>query len=653
MGKLMRLFITLIFCFTFILPAAAQQSPPDDFGTLPAIYDAAISPDGKQLALYINIKGEYGIRVVNVDESTRQQKPRVVLLAKGSKPRWIKWANNEQVLAAFWQNEKLRGTPLTMSYIFTVNSKTMDGKILVKPPRGVLRQNNSQIIDYLEDDPDHILMAFARNSQGSPDVRKVDVHTGQSDRLKGGLDKVQYWYTDQRGEPRIGQGQYNKSATETAWYMTVRDADQDKWRKIEEFPGLKPDTDIVGFTADPNELIIRSRNGKDTVGLYTYNLQSKSLGRSIFHDDTYDASGVVLSADGTEILGAKLVSDAAETRMLTGKTTVLDRMRQKFAGANIDYIDQSYDKRYVLFKASGGFYPGDLLMVDTQTDALTQFGSYYPQLSTEELGTVQSIKYRARDGFKVPAYITLPPKVEQTGKIENIPFIILPHGGPYARSSERFDYFAQFFATQGYGVLQMNFRGSAGYGQAYQDAGRENWVLMQEDVEDGARWLVEKGYADPNKMCIAGWSYGGYVSLMGAVKHSDLYSCSISMAGVTDIPDLINDAKKYRFGAQIARNSIISGFEGGRDMKNNSPARQTDQIKIPVFIAHGTADQRVHFDQYERMVLALKRDGVRVTTMEFEDEDHFLSNEKNRKRFFNGVSKFLVQVNGKSPYAND
>lgn len=648
----MRFIITLILTLFCTFPAAAQETPPDDFGTLPAIHDAAISPDGKQLAMFITVKGLYAVRVMNT-QGDKGEKPRFVVLGEGVKPGWIKWVNNDQVHAMMWQNQTFQGTPITTNFIYTVEAKTMNGKILVKPPNSIIRQYNGKVIDFLEDDPDYILMAFSDNNQSMPDIQKVHVKTGKSSRVKRGRGNIQYWYTDRRGEPRIGQGLNEKSKKEEDWNMIIRDVDGDKWRQVDEYPGLEAKTDVIGFTSDPNEIIIRSRNGKDTVGLYTYNLADKKMGGALFHDENYDASSVVLSADGNEVIGAKLVTDTTEIKMFNGKTTVLDRMRQKYPSANVDYIDQSYDKRLILFKLSSPTFPGILMMVDSQTDDIKSYGMYYPQLDEAELGSVQEIKYSARDGFRVPAYITLPPKAEAAGQVKNLPYIILPHGGPYARSSKRFDYFAQFFASQGYGVMQMNFRGSAGYGEAYEDAGRESWVLMQEDVEDGARFLIEKGCANPDQMCIAGWSFGGYISLMAAVKNSDLYKCAISMAGVTDIPDLISDQKQYRFGTLSANTSIISGFEDGREMRENSPARRASEITMPVFIAHGTQDQRVHFDQYKRMVRALKKSSAKVTKMEFEDEDHFLSDEENRKRFFRGLDGFLEDVNGKSEWAND
>jgi len=357
----------------------------------------------------------------------------------------------------------------------------------------------------------------------------------------------------------------------------------------------------------------------------------------------------VFSGYGNEVIGARYIADTTETELLGNYETTMEAIRRKLNSHTVDFVDQSNDGNSIIVKVSNPYDPGAMYLMRGGEIAAT-LGSMYPGLPSEEMGEVISVKYTARDGLKIPSYVTLPPSVTDTSQIKNLPFIVLPHGGPYGRDTKRFDYFAQFFASRGYGVLQMNFRGSEGYGKAFKEAGRKNWVIMQEDVEDGARWLVKKGYADPKRMCIAGWSYGGYASLMGAAKNGDIYSCAIAMAALTDIADFKNDLKRYRFGSASGKNFIGEGFESKDDIKANSPVKNAEDIKIPLFLAHGTEDQQVHFDQYKRMKRALKKSTAKVTYMEFKDEDHYLSNQENRQKFFKGLDKFLVQANGTSEY---
>ena len=326
-------------------------------------------------------------------------------------------------------------------------------------------------------------------------------------------------------------------------------------------------------------------------------------------------------------------------------------MRRRFADYNVDYIDQSDATGRILFKVSNAYDPGALALLDVATDEVQFLAYYRPELPSEQMGIVSEVSYKARDGFEIPAYITIPPAITDGTKLKKLPFVVLPHGGPYARSAKRFNYFAQFFASRGFGVLQMNFRGSAGYGKDFEEAGRENWVLMLDDIEDGTRWLIDNELADPDRTCIAGWSYGGYAALMGAIRTSELYACAVSMAGVTDLKDMIRDIKKYRFGAMAAHNFILKGLESRQDIAENSPVKRAEELKVPLFLAHGEQDESVHFDQYKRMKSALRKSPADVTFMEFDDEDHYLSNQANRQRFFVGLDEFLKNSVGESEFA--
>ena len=452
--------------------------------------------------------------------------------------------------------------------------------------------------------------------------------------------------TDRTGEPRIGQG---RSQQDGSWVLRIRDANSKKWRFSKDFAGLDANTDIHGFTSNPNQIIVSAYQGKDTIGLYIYDLIEKKITDQLYHNDSYDATGVVLNTDGDKVIGAVYVSESRQVELLGEYDTVLSRMRALFANSTVTYVDQSEDGKKILFEVSNATDPGNLLLVEGKGDPIN-LGRLQPQINSEDLGAVISIDYTARDGQIIPSFLTIPPSITDVAQLQKIPFIVLPHGGPYARTSKRFDYFAQFFASQGYGVLQMNFRGSAGYGKKFKESGRENWVVMQEDVEDGTRWLISEGLADPKRICIAGWSYGGYAALMGAAKNAELYSCAVSVAGLTDISDFIRDGKKYRFGNIDVKNFFGSGFKDKANVKANSPVKLASQIEIPIFLAHGKRDQIVHFDQFTRLKSALRKAPAKATYMSFKDGDHSLSLQKDRQDLLSGLEIFLTQVNGKSEF---
>lgn len=650
------LFFTVI--FSFLMSFAGYAKPPASaFGQLPKVGDASISPDGKMVAAFVAQGDGYGLGVYHIDGSGKE--PIGLGLGEGIKPSWVEWANDDIILASIWRSQKFNGTPFTSGFIYAFDVKKKEGSILIDPSKagrksissrlattGVYRQSNNDVIDFLPNDPDHILMSFSDINVRAPDVQKVNVRTGKYKVVRRGSEDIQRWLTDLRGEVRLMEG--NKSETKAKWTMKIRDADGEKWRHVDEYPGLSAEDIVVGFTRDPNELVLALYRGKDTRGLYVYDLLQKSITRTLFHNDKYDVEALLYNADRSDIIGARYISDSSQIELFPGKHSAVQRLQEKYPDFQIDFIDSTANEDKYLVRIGSPSDPGGYFLLDPKTLGTSKLVTLYDGLSAQNVGAVLNVRYTARDGQKIPAYVTLPPTVESTPK--NLPFIVLPHGGPYARDDKRFDYLAQFFATRGYGVLQMNFRGSEGYGRSYEEAGRENWVVMQEDVEDGMRWLLRKGYADPKRTCIAGWSYGGYAALMGSINHPELYNCTISMAGVTDLIDLKNDMEKYRFG-DITSDFFLRGLDGKKDMKANSPVKRASELKNPVFLAHGTLDQRVHFDQFKRMKSALKKSSAKVTAIEFKDEDHFLSNKANRVKFFVELEKFLEKANGKSEYA--
>jgi len=646
-----RLIVGLINGFGFsliigyLLTSAANAAPPAKaFGELPLSFDADITPDGKHVAVIVNIKGTYfaATRATKAGGS----KMEAISLGESLRPRYIKWINNERYVISVEKSEVFRGTPFTVTHLYTKSLGEDEGRFVLKSE--IFRQFNDRIVDWLEDDPDHILMAFSKvEFEPYPDIYRVEVATGKSRRIKRAMSGVEYWYADDTGTPRIGRGQTDAGKD----VMRIYDAETDDWKREDKFPGLNAKTPIFGFLKNGKEMIIGDYNGRDTLGLYVYDFGAKAITRKLFHNDEYDASGVVVSSDGETVIGAKYVAEEEETELLGDYGTSLSKLRSQFEGYSVSYVDQTDDYQTLIVRMSAPYEPGGLYLYNRGDQLPSMLQNQYTGLESEEMGNVFPVKYDARDGQKIPAFVTLPPTITNQADLKNLPFIILPHGGPYGRDEKRFDYFAQFFATRGYGVMQMNFRGSEGYGKAFEEAGRDNWLVMQEDVEDATRYLLKKGYSDPDRTCIAGWSYGGYAALMGAAKDTDgLYDCVIAMAALTDINDAKRDLRKYRGGRQAAKTFFGEAMKDKDVRKANSPVHVADNIKVPVFIAHGDQDENVQFDQFLRMKKSLKNAGVKTTAMAFEDEDHFLSRQENREAFFIGVDKFLTEVNGPSEH---
>lgn len=627
------------------MSSTVHAAPPAKaFGELPVGYDADLSPDGKHLALILNVGGTY--YAATKKTKNHVGKMNAIALGDDLRPRFIRWVNNDRYVISVEKSETYRGTPFTVSHLYTKSLKEEKGRYVLRPK--IFRQFNDRVVDWLDDDPDNILMEYSKVAfDPYPSIYKVNLETKKTSLIKRGSNGVEHWITDDTGVPRVGRGKTD-SGTER---MKIYNPSNDKWEDYKDYPGLTPNTPIHGFLKNGSEMIIGDYNGRDTIGLYVYDLIGRAKTRALFHNDEYDASGVIVSTDGETVLGAKYVAEKEETELLGDYGTSLSKLREKYSDYSIDFIDQTEDYQTMLIRMSAPYVPGGIMLFNRDDQSPEMIQSTYSGLPSEDMGLVFPLKYTARDGQKIPAFVTLPATVTEQAELKDLPFIVLPHGGPYGRDEKRFDYFAQFFGTRGYGVLQMNFRGSEGYGKAFEEAGRDNWLVMQEDVEDATKFLFSKGYADPNRTCIAGWSYGGYAALMGAAKDTEgLYDCVIAMAALTDINDAKRDLAKYRGGKHAAKDFFGEAMQDSKVRKANSPVHRAEDIKVPVFIAHGDLDENVQYDQFLRMRRALKKAGVDYTDLAFKDEDHFLSRQENREAFFVGMEKFLLKVNGPSEY---
>jgi dipeptidyl aminopeptidase/acylaminoacyl peptidase len=263
-------------------------------------------------------------------------------------------------------------------------------------------------------------------------------------------------------------------------------------------------------------------------------------------------------------------------------------------------------------------------------------GRAYPELAAEKMARLRWIHYPAQDGTTIPGYLTIP----KDAKPEKLPLIVMPHGGPIHRDTFEFDFLRQFLANRGYAVLQMNFRGSSGYGTKWLRDAHQDWGgLTYSDITDGARWAIAQGIADPNRVCILGWSFGGYAALLGAVRNSDLYRCSVSIAGVSDLRELLFDEKNFA-------NSAIAALQIGTDsdkLKNDSPRLHAAEINIPVLLIHGDRDFQVYPHHSNDMAKALKRAGKKYQYLEIDGGTHQLWRESERITLLQSVEKFLAE----------
>jgi dipeptidyl aminopeptidase/acylaminoacyl peptidase len=287
----------------------------------------------------------------------------------------------------------------------------------------------------------------------------------------------------------------------------------------------------------------------------------------------------------------------------------------------------------LLIMSYSDIQPVKYSLLDLQARTLVEVGRDSRSLLPESLAKMQTIEVPGPNGIKIPGYLTKPLGKETRG----LPTIVMPHGGPIARDSWGYDPVLQFLVNRGYAVLQLNFRGSSGYGDEWQLAGRQGWgTVMHDDITAGARHLIEKGIADPKRLCIVGWSYGGYAALIGAVKEPELYRCAVSIAGVSDISSLQWDDRRFYGAAAGLRDQT-----GTEDLAAQSPRRRAAEIKVPVLLVHGTADVNVLVNHSRDMARALERNNKKHELIVIKDGDHSLLDPTMRLTLFQALERFL------------
>jgi dipeptidyl aminopeptidase/acylaminoacyl peptidase len=375
--------------------------------------------------------------------------------------------------------------------------------------------------------------------------------------------------------------------------------------------------------------------------LWTLPLDGSSEGAPLLEDNKYDISDIEYDRITRTPVSAVLGGAEQELRWLDKDAEKrFRRIAGAFKGKRVAVYGRSEDGQRVLARVDAPSSPPVYYFVDFAKGTADTVGEAYPALINVKLGDMRAISYTARDGAVVPAYLTIPP--DSNGK--NLPLIVLPHGGPEARDDYAFDWWAQFLAVRGYAVLQPQFRGSTGFGVAWEAAGRKQWGgLMQDDVTDGVKAMIEQGVADSARVCIVGASYGGYAALAGAAFTPDLYRCAVSVNGVANLPAQLGYQKEHT-GAESNQLAYWRDHVGSSTDPNvigKSPARAAAQIKVPVMLMHAANDTVVPESQSREMMRELAKLKKPVTYVSLAGEDHWLSQSATRVQMLKELEKFL------------
>ncbi|HEX4508394.1 MAG TPA: S9 family peptidase [Alphaproteobacteria bacterium] len=629
-----RLLLAIALLWVALPSAHAEPVPVEVYGKLPSIESPRLSPDGQTMAFLSSVKGRRCLVIHKLD-SQGPDAGRAVCPGN-YEVRSFAWKNTDRLIVEVYTQGQSHGDELrTQSKLVALDLNGRNAVPLVEPANErAVDFGQDRVIDMLSDDPDHILIAAYRTESDSPDVVKVTIETGHRRTIVPAQYRITNWKTDGAGQVRVGV-----AVDDGMIKVYYRDNDDSPFRLIRQVPAADASKfAVLAIGREPGTLWVASTERTGYRAVYRYDVATDRLLDAYASVPGADIDSLVV--DRGLPLGYGYTTDEP-VMVYTDPSFRLDadQVAKALPQYRTTVVDSAADGRRLLVLAAGGNLPGSYFILTRAKSAasLEPLGGIRPDIPAAALAPVNPIAYRARDGLTIHGYVTLPPGRSLSDKTP-IPFVVLPHGGPSTRDILGFDYLAQMIASRGYGVLQPNYRGSRGYGGDFEKAGFAQWGLkMQDDVTDGTQWLIDQKLADPRRICIVGWSYGGYTALMGAIKTPNLYRCAASMAGVTDLRRRLDRANQSRFA-----DLNLPRFDSDPAIIDaNSPVLHADRIRIPVFLAHGRRDFTVSVADSEAMEDALRQAGKQVETLYFDDDDHYLFREEDRIAFLKALEGFL------------
>ena len=492
----------------------------------------------------------------------------------------------------------------------------------------------ARIIDDLENDPNYIIIGLNKRNPQIHDPYRINVNDGKMEMIAENPGNISGWMTDHDGKLRIA---ITSDGVNTS--ILHRASESDKFKSILT-TDFKVSVSPLFFTFDNKNLYVASNRGRDKSGIFKFDVNNAEEGELIFEHDEVDVSGLMYSRKRKVITGVSYTVAKSEMVFFdTWRENIQEKLEEKLPGYEVGITSFSKDETKAVVVSYSDKSRGTYYYYDVEKNQLAELGEISPWLNENNMAEMKPIKYQSRDGLTIHGYLTLPKG--SNGK--NLPVVVNPHGGPWARDTWGYRSEIQFLANRGFAVFQMNFRGSTGYGREFWERSFKEWgKSMQDDITDGVNWLIDEGIADPKRIAIYGASYGGYATLAGLTFTPDLYACGVDYVGVSSLFTFMESIPPYWELYRTMLYEMVGHPEKDKDLLSSaSPLLHIDKIKVPLFIAQGANDQRVKKSESDQIVEALQKAGVDVPYMVKDNEGHGFYNEENQFDFYRAMEKFL------------
>jgi dienelactone hydrolase len=601
-----------------------------DFASAPAMAFVTLAPDGNHLSYVRQSQGEQWV-IVRSLHSAREWRTLIVTM-RNERIRWCGWADAERLLCGTLSTVRRPDRISEHTQLYVIEARTRRVRMLTAKLTSALRD---QVID-LTARGGSVLLQHDPIGNGYPEVAELDLRSGALQKRVGSHPPISRWMSDGRGIVRLGMGVESDVAT-----LTIRDGASGPWQVMLRASLTDPNAFApLAFGSKLNELYALGHH-EGRAALFVLDPAHVDQRRLLLADPTYDVDGPLLFHPQTRALLAATYTTRHEVQHFFDARAAQSKARidAKLPGA-INVIQGIVaDGQLQLVRSVSDTNPPSYYSYDARADALALLGHTYSVLEGRTLAPVRAVTYRARDGEAIPAYLTLPlPSAHKS-----LPSVVLPHGGPETRVTQEFDPLVQFLAAQGYAVLEMNFRGSFGYGAKFAAAGAGQWGgVIHNDITDGTRWLIEQGIADPGRICIVGESFGGYAALLGAVRESQWYACAVSFGGVADLMAFAQHTRRLQ-------SSAVWSERLGNDPRalwQMSPLPRVWATRTPILLMHGRKDAVVPVSQSRRFARELRKSGKTHRYIESIACDHDMTAQPCRHEFFQQMQQFLASYLG-------
>lgn len=644
--------------------ARAADYAVGDFFRLAQYSSIELSPNGSKIAALAPMQGRSNLVVIDL----ATKKATVITKLSNIDVSRFQWINNNRLYFQVADMSEATGSIITRA-AWAVDADGSNVRDMLWPlERGINRtsRNNSlmssnansilRILTLTGDESGEVIAEINDRNRSYSDVYRYNTLNGNYKLLtQDNPGNVMRWVVDRNLIPRIAVRMEErtdpaKPRQQTMWH---RAGEGKPWEKIAEFMGAEGGGNIspIAFDYDNTTLYVSSSRNADRSAIYKYDIAGKKLGEKLLEHSLIDLyGGLIFSRKKQALVGIRYSADQQETVWFDKDFASLQASLDKTFPGRVNVISFAQDsERFTLINSSSDSQPNEYFLYDAESRKLQPVAKTRPWLNAELMATRRFIKYKARDGLEIPAWLTLPRGSD--GK--NLPLVVHIHGGPWVRSYHATDWgrwpSAQFLASRGYAVLEPEPRGSTGFGRRHVTLSMKQWGrTMQDDITDGALHLVKEGIVDKSRMCLFGGSYGGYATLQGLVKDPDLWRCGVSYVAVTDLELLQTVA--YSDTARLS-DYLETDFKrrvGDKDadrqqFQETSPARNAEKIKAPVLLVMGAQDQRVPLVHGDTMRDAMKRANKPLEYVVYPEEAHGFNKHENVVDFYTRIEKFLGQ----------